>query len=147
MVSLLEGFAGVALGAVLAGEGLPAVPAPGTSSFCPGRIREPPRLSRFLSTIARIVVRWAIERCHRVSPGRTVTVFQELEATGATAAWAGSASAATSAKGMGWSPFLEPELSSSWRGGPFGRVRSDLAGERSGSCGHRERCGACDDSA
>src|SRR3954452_3515170 len=106
-VSPVDGLAGV-FGAGLAGAGFPAAglpvveAPPGTSSFCPGRIRTPPRLSRFFSTIAWIVVRCAIDRCHRVSPGRTVTVFQELEATGATAAWAGSASAATSAKGMRW---------------------------------------------
>src|SRR5690242_11547277 len=90
------------------GRGVEAA-APGTMSFWPGMISAPPLDSRFFSAMARTVVRWVMARFHRVSPGRTVTVFHEVVATGATAAWAGRASAATSAKGMGWSPFLEPE--------------------------------------
>ena len=73
---------------------------PGTSSFCPGRITAPPPLSWFFSTIAWTVERWAMARSQSVSPGRTVTVSHGVAATGATVAWAGSASAATSAKGM-----------------------------------------------
>src|SRR6478609_4725367 len=64
---------------------------PGTSSFCPGWITDPPAVSRFFSTIARMVVRWARARCQSVSPGRTVTVVHGVAVTGATAACAGSA--------------------------------------------------------
>src|SRR6476659_10448852 len=67
---------------------------PGTSSFCPGRMAEPPRARRFFSTRACTVVWFVMASCHSVSPGRTVTVFHGVAATGATAAWAGAARAA-----------------------------------------------------